>query len=685
MLAASPTKARATYGLNAPDAPSTPEPQDQRSAASAGDCDCSDDDDDERSIDQHSAAMCASRSASSSTAAAAAEDLEPMASDAVAQKKRKRSSDSEQLAPGVAASRPRLIHDQHLTAATTTTTRRLLSPLDAASADEIRQHVRDVRREVFSRPLLALITRLMFHKSNHGLFNVRVDPVAWNIPHYLEVVKRPMDLSLVKSKCLNLEYASADACAADVRLVFANACLFNPPGHAVHEAAKLLRLEFDAEYARLDAKEQALDKKRADHSCPSCLANVCAICNQKCINFEPPFVMCSGACRQRIKRHSLYFMTPDRSHHWCGKCYASLPKVLKLNALAPAASDAAAADNAQPPQEMQLAKNMLMKAKFVDELTEPWVQCDRCNGWVHQICALFNACEDSSDGEEAPYACPLCRIDELASVEQSWDVEMSPSATSVDQFPLKSTHKHALELMGSHSPVLKRKPTAKEFTRALGFDTVIEKKVFDFLGTFEAAETDTVMRLPIDGFVTSQQLRSSALSRFMQAWVREHLEKLGERDAAQSIVVKVVSSIKSSCQVSPVVREHFRSERQSVRAVSHCCLLARLHAREWRSTALTCLAPAWLVLVLALQYPPSVEFTSKAIFVFQKIDGVEVCIFSMYVALPSGVVGMQAIERRRRTDTVCSLILARDEQVCPRVRRRLGLGGQPAPNLHCVH
>lgn len=455
-----------------------------------------------------------------------------------------------------------LLRRERLVAAEPEHKQRVLSPLDIASAEQVRQHLRDVRREVFLRPLVAIITRLMFHKYNHGLFNVRVDPVAWNIPHYLEVVKHPMDLSLVKNKCLNLEYATADECAADIRLVFSNACLFNPPGHAVHEAAKVLLSEFEAEFSRYQSKIQASERKRDEHSCPSCLANVCGICNQKCINFEPPFVMCSGPCQQRIKRHSLYYMTPDRSHHWCGKCYTSLPKLLSLKTY-PALNQSSAPEDPQS-QELQVPKSSLVKAKFLDELTEPWVQCDKCNGWVHQICALFNACEDSEDDEEIPFTCPVCRVNELELTEQDWDVEMSPSETSVDEFPLKA-RKYAFEVMGSHSPVLKRKPTPKEFTRVLGFDTVIEEKVFDYLGDEEMDNFESLKTSQIEGFVSSRELRSCALSRFMQSWVHRHLVELGEHEAAQSINIKVVSSIKSSCQVSPVIREHFRSEALSVR------------------------------------------------------------------------------------------------------------------------
>ncbi|POM70044.1 Histone acetyltransferase, partial [Phytophthora palmivora] len=244
-----------------------------------------------------------------------------------------------------------------------------LSPLNAASAQQIRQHLRDVRRELFLRPMLATISKLMFHKGNHGFFNVRVDPVVWNIPHYFEVVKHPMDLAVVKNKCLNLEYATADECADEIRLVFSNACLFNPPGHIVHESAALLLKEFEADYAKYKAKTEAMAKRRDEHSCPFCLNNVCGICHEKCINFEPPFVMCSGACRQRIKRHAVYYKTLDGQYHWCSKCFTSLPKMLTLK-VAPASTDQ---DSTTPAvTEYTMPKLALLKAKFMDELTEPW-------------------------------------------------------------------------------------------------------------------------------------------------------------------------------------------------------------------------------------------------------------------------------------------------------------------------
>ncbi|KAF1774830.1 CBP histone acetyltransferase [Phytophthora cactorum] len=443
-----------------------------------------------------------------------------------------------------------------------------LSPLNAATAEQIRQHLRDVRRELFLRPILAIVSKLMFHKGNHGFFNVRVDPVVWNIPHYFEVVKHPWTWLSSKTNA-EPQYATADECADEIRLVFNNACLFNPPGHIVHESAAMLLREFEADYAKYKTKAEAMAKRRDEHSCPFCLDNVCGICNEKCINFEPPFVMCSGACRQRIKRHAVYYKTPDGQYHWCSNAFLNADH-----------------ETTTPATEYALSKFALLKAKFMDELTEPWVQCDQCSGWVHQICALFNACENADEEEEVMYTCPLCRLEELDAEEKNNELGMSPMETSVEDFPVKVEK----DFLRSHSPALKRRPYTKDFTRALGFDEEIEEKVFDYL---TRVDIDAVDASTTSSFVKSQDLQSCDLSRFMQKWVEQHLENLGEHEAAQSIVVKVVSSIKSSCHVSSVVREHFRSATQ--------------------------------------EYPQTIDYTSKVIFVFQMINGVEVCIFSMYV------------------------------------------------------
>ena len=61
------------------------------------------------------------------------------------------------------------------------------------------------------------------------IFHEPVDPIKLNIPDYLEIVKRPMDLGTVKKKLNNNFYSSTDKFLSDIELVFSNCKLYNPP------------------------------------------------------------------------------------------------------------------------------------------------------------------------------------------------------------------------------------------------------------------------------------------------------------------------------------------------------------------------------------------------------------------------------------------------------------------------
>jgi hypothetical protein len=55
-----------------------------------------------------------------------------------------------------------------------------------------------------------------------GPFKQPVDPVMDNVPNYFDVVKRPMDLSSIRTKMVNGVYKAASEFEADVRLIFQN-------------------------------------------------------------------------------------------------------------------------------------------------------------------------------------------------------------------------------------------------------------------------------------------------------------------------------------------------------------------------------------------------------------------------------------------------------------------------------
>jgi E1A/CREB-binding protein len=60
-----------------------------------------------------------------------------------------------------------------------------------------------------------------------------------------------------------------------------------------------------------------------------------------------------------------------RKDAWCNTCYNAINGHIEV-------------------EGTKYGKNQLAKKKNDDDLEEPWVQCDYCNDWYHQICVLFN-------------------------------------------------------------------------------------------------------------------------------------------------------------------------------------------------------------------------------------------------------------------------------------------------------
>ena len=103
---------------------------------------------------------------------------------------------------------------------------------------------------------------LLRHK-HAAWFADPVDPVGMGIPHYAEVIKTPMDFGTIKGKYKGGRYASAEAFAADVRLVFRNATTFNTGAdEPVHVAAVQLGAKFEERFE--SAMEDALYESSDD-------------------------------------------------------------------------------------------------------------------------------------------------------------------------------------------------------------------------------------------------------------------------------------------------------------------------------------------------------------------------------------------------------------------------------------
>ena len=101
---------------------------------------------------------------------------------------------------------------------------------------------------------------------------------------------------------------------------------------------------------------------------------------------------------------------------------------------------------------------------------------------------------------------------------------------------------------------------------------------------------------PIEGLppdMTAESLPRTAMGDFLEQCVRRRLVSLGEEDAAETVTLRVVSSNDRTHQVHPLVRTHFGSRDEGQ------------------------------------EYPMEMAYRTKGIFLFQRIDGVDVALFSM--------------------------------------------------------
>ena len=238
--------------------------------------------------------------------------------------------------------------------------------------------------------------------ANGWVFNSPVDPVELNLPDYFEVIEKPMDLGTVKKKLDNGVYRKLKEVEGDIHLTFDNAMLYNPDGSVVSNMAKELQDKFTEDWKLLMTQLQAEEEqKRKD-------GDACSLCGCEKLLFEPPVFYCNGlSCRsKRIRRNSYFFVGGNNQYHWCQPCFEDLKESKPIQMA-----------------DITLKKSQLDKKKNNEVPEESWVQCDRCERWIHQICALFNTRQNKDQRSE--FVCASCTV-----VERKAKNAPEPSSTT---------------------------------------------------------------------------------------------------------------------------------------------------------------------------------------------------------------------------------------------------------------
>lgn len=194
------------------------------------------------------------------------------------------------------------------------------------------------------------------------------------------VVPGHMDLATIKRRLDRSEYRAVSALLRDVRLIFAHAIQNHGPQSQLGSAARAQLDDFDhAATTTRHMLEQEQAQRRAEE-------DRCALCGEGDLYFESP-VFCSGPlCRgKRIRRHSNYYACQRTKDLLCTACHTEVQK--------------------QPPQ---LGEREFLRLRHSDREDEPWVQCDSCQRWVHQICALANPERLEDPNFEYAFVCASC-------------------------------------------------------------------------------------------------------------------------------------------------------------------------------------------------------------------------------------------------------------------------------------
>lgn len=555
-------------------------------------------------------------------------------------------------------------------------------------------HVHALRLEAELFPMRQQVARLMAHPTHNrrGLFNSPVDHVALGLTDYETIITQPRDLGTIKAKLHAVSYNSREEVADDIRLVFVNAMTYSPPNNPVHIAAKHLLQIFEEAYQVMKATSNPstlADTKSANSKSWSCIPTEPAPRHDATRSISMVDVAQAAACEPLPSPPSAVQLTPltvatvtssseatnvernasaavDRLFESGVDASANSPlgdassgPIVPPNPAVPVETKCGLRGShsssqhlfAAPPQaEKALKRALNVAAKHAKH------SCRSCLGRTCSICeqgclshepALLICTGSNCMGAKirkgvvyyiakdgSRQFCQRCYTNLQAVLPHTADqIESFGSSVRYKRDLLKRKNEEDvaeawLTCKSCHNGVHKvcsmynefvhsdedfecpsciieseehasslKKPSKKRKSNAEANDVGS-----DYYTCVSGSDTpvklsDVAVSLSI---LSAESLPETPVSAFIQQRVRDCIAASNVPNAEKTVTVRVISDCSKSFKVPEVVRKHFRQPAP--------------HSKD-----------------SGVVPPARVNYKSKAITLFQKIDGLDVCIFCMYV------------------------------------------------------
>jgi hypothetical protein len=534
------------------------------------------------------------------------------------------------------------------------------SALGCLNYGELSSHLSSLKREHIMRYMRPVVNRLMQSPVNADLFNKPLDPVFLKLAGSDRGDKTPpqIDLGTIKSRLHSGMYESIASVESEILQVFKSALAFHPQKSTVAGAARALLKETKVEMEGVYDRVSKEISRKTQHECSLCVGATCVLCKEKCLKFEPPVMLCQGSCGQRIKRNSMYFISMDGSKHYCQKCHISLSSSAIIGYIDPtlargsrstsnnrtqgnkaisAVTSSSSSSSASSSSSSSTSNNStgsgstsrcgtsedevdhqdfvsaegsvgsvtrsevvkdeeddalipitkwdLMRRRTDEEVSEPWIECDSCGEWMHQICALFSSHElSNSEGSFSESTClgdfsKIANSTTLTEQEGQFDC---PNC-KMEQADAKAA---ALAVAAKKSGGRKRAKPGSGGEKSRGGNPIKSSM---------RGGRSPGAAIPTNPKWLASSLPRTNVSDYLEHCLRHRVLTSGfSAEVAASLTVRLASNTEHSMKVVPEIHEVLSTPDGAT-------------------------------------IPASMPYRQKCLLLFQSIDGVDVCLFSLYV------------------------------------------------------